>query len=182
MGHEHQPLWVPLVVAGIGVLGTLAGGLPRAPDAAVGRPARRQDLGSRTGSREERRPARRGPHVRASTRGLRGLLPGVKHRHARPIATATVSRTVLICRTSGTRTLPLAHALGLYADRRVAAAARPPRSGLVVGENTKYDDPDDPRSTTPATLRRCRARALRAHPRGTLDPRADLTLPPPGYG
>lgn len=73
--------------------------------------------------------------------------------------------------------------LGLYADRRVAAAASVAYGAAWSwGQNTKYDDPDDPKSYERLQRYDDAEFELLVLIREALSiPEADLTLPPPGY-
>ncbi len=73
--------------------------------------------------------------------------------------------------------------LSLYADRRVAAAASVAYGAAWSwGQNTKYDDPDDPKFYERLQRYDDAEFELLVLIRETLSiPEADLTLPPPGY-
>jgi hypothetical protein len=73
--------------------------------------------------------------------------------------------------------------LGLYADRRVAAAASAAfGAAWSWGQNTKYDDPDDPEFYERQQRYDDAEFELLVLMREALSiPEADLTLPPPGY-
>jgi hypothetical protein len=180
------PLWVPLVVAGIGVLGTLAGGI--AGGLLTQRWADRRD--DKTWARErvrEQERWRREDEART-------------FEHRREVFEDFYQAVKALARkaychgygfTDGPELPDDWHEdaaakltrLGLYADRRVAAAASAAYGAAWSwGENTKYDDPDDPAFYERQQRYDDAELELLVLIREALSiPEADLTLPPPGY-
>jgi hypothetical protein len=151
----------------------------------VGRPARRQDLGSRTGSR---------------ARGWRREDEARTFEHRREVFEDFYQAVKALARkaychgygfTDGPELPDDWHEdaaakltrLGLYADRRVAAAASAAYGAAWSwGENTKYDDPDDPAFYERQQRYDDAELELLVLIREALSiPERDLTLPPPGY-
>ena len=141
------PLWVPLAVAGIGVLGTLAGGVVGSIVTQRRADQREDKAWARERERERERWAR---EDEART-----------FEHRREVLEDFYQAVKALARRAydhgygfdDTPELPYDwHAdaaaklsrLALYADRRVAAAASAAyRAACLWGQHTKYDDPDD---------------------------------------
>lgn len=180
------PLWVPLVVAGIGVAGTLtagiAGGLitQRWADKHEDRAwARERERERERWAREDE--ARTFEHRREVFEDFYEAVRGLARRaydHGYGF--------------DGTPELPFdwnadagakLNRLGLYADRRLAAAAAAAYdSAFWWGQHTKYDDPDDPEFCERQQRFDDAEYELLVLLRQALSiPEGDLSLPVPGY-
>jgi len=177
---------VPLVVAGIGVLGTLAGGIAGGLITQRWANKREDKAWARERERERERWAR---EDEART-----------FEHRREIFEDFYEAVKALARRAydhgygfdGTPELPDDwHAdaaakltrLGLCADRRVAAAASAAYGAAWSwGQNTKYDDPDDPEFYERQQRFDDAEFELLVLMRQALSiPEGDLTLPPPGF-
>jgi hypothetical protein len=180
------PSWLPLAVAGIGVVGTLAGGVAGALIAQRWADRRDDKAWARERAREHERwrredEARTFEHRRAvfedfyeAVKALARMaydhgygftnsaeLPGDWHQDA----AAKLRR------------------LEFYADRRVASAASAAyRAAWSWGQYGKYDDPDDPEFYERQQRYDDAELELLVVMREALSiPEVDMTLPPPGY-
>jgi hypothetical protein len=180
------PLWVPLVVAGIGVAGTLAAGI--AGTLIAQRWANQRD--DKTWAREREREHER----------WRREDEARTFEHRRQVFEEFYQAVTALARRAydhgygfdGTPELPDNwHAdaaeklsrLGLYADRRVAAAADAAYGAAWSwGQNTKYDDPDDEEFYERQQKFDDAEYDLLVLMRQALSiPEGDPSLPPPGY-
>jgi len=189
--HHHgqvntTPLWVPLVVAGIGVLGTLTAGI--AGGLLAQRRASQRDDKAWAREREPERErwaredqARTFEHrrevfedfyqaVKALARGAYDHGYGFDHTPELPFDWHADAFAKLTC-------------LGLYADRRVCSAASAAYNAACSwGQHTKYDDPDDPEFYERQQRFDDAEYELLVLMRQALSiPEGDLSLPVPGY-
>jgi hypothetical protein len=141
-------LWVPLVVAGIGVAGTLIAGISGGLIAQRWASHREEHAWAREREREQQRWAR---EDEARTFELRREVFEEFYQAVKALARRAYDHGYGF---DNTPELPFDwHAdafakltrVGLYADRRVAAAASAAYGAAWSwGQHTKYDDPDDP--------------------------------------
>jgi hypothetical protein len=190
-GPHHEcvsttPLWVPLIVAGIGVAGTLVAGIAGGLIAQRWANAREDKAWARERAREQERWAR---EDQART-----------FEHRREVIEDFYDAVKALARRAydhgygfdGTPELPFdwhsgAFAkltrLGLYADRLVyAAASEAYNAACSWGQHTRYDDPDDPQFYERQERFDAAEYQLLVLVRRALSiPEGDLNLPVPGY-
>ena len=180
------PLWVPLVVAGMGILGTLTAGTAGALITQRWADRRDDKTWARERAREEERwrredKGRTFEHRREVFEDFYEALKALArkaydHGHGFTDSPELPDDWHADAAAKLTR-------LSLYADRRVAAAASVAYGAAWSwGQNTKYDDPDDPKFYERLQRYDDAEFELLVLIRETLSiPEADLTLPPPGY-
>lgn len=192
VGYHHDgsmsttPLWVPLVVAGIGVAGTLAAGVAGGLITQRWANEREDTAWVRERQREQEHWARED-----ETRTF---------EHRRQVLEDFYEAVKALARRAydhgygfdGTPELPFDwHAdaaakltrLGLYADRRVyAAASEAYGAAWAWGQHTKYNDPDDAKFYERQARFDAAEYSLLVLIRQALSvPEGDLSLPVPGY-
>jgi len=183
---SSTPLWVPLVVAGIGVAGTLTAGIAGALIAQRWASQREEKTWARERAREEQRWAR---EDEARTFELRREVFEDFYQAVKALARRAYDHGYGF---DGTSELPVDwHAdaaakltrLGLYADRHLAAAASAAYGAAWTwGQHTEYDDPDDPEFYGRQEKFDQVEYELLALIRQALSvPEGDLSLPLPGY-
>lgn len=178
------PLWVPLVVAGVGVLGTLTAGIAGVLIAQRWADRREDKTWAREREREHERWAR---EDEARTFEHRRETYVDFYESVRALARTAYDRGYGF---TDNPELPFdwhseafgkLASLSFYADRRVAAAASAAYGAAWSwGQNTKYDDPDDPEFYERQQCYDAAELELLVHMRESLSiPDVDLTLPPP---
>jgi len=179
-------MWVPLVVAGIGVAGTLAAGIAGALMAQRWARQREETAWARERARERERWAR---EDEARTFELRREVFEEFYQAVKALARRAYDHGYGF---DDTPELPFDwHAdaaakltrLGLYADRRVAGAASAAYSAAWTwGQHTKYDDPDDPEFyERQEKFDKAEHELLTLIRQALSIPEGDMSLPLPGY-
>ena len=189
--HHHgsvstTPLWVPLVVAGLGVAGTLTAGIAGGLITQRWANKREDRAWARERERERERWAR---EDEARTFEHRREVFEDFYEAVRALARRAYDHGYGF---DGTPELPFdwnadagakLNRLGLYADRRLAAAAAAAyNAAFWWGQHTKYDDPDDPEFYERQQRFDDAEYELLVLLRQALSiPEGDLSLPVPGY-
>jgi hypothetical protein len=177
---------VPLVVAGIGVVGTLAGGIAGGLITQRWANRREDKTWAREREREQQRWAR---EDEARTFEQRREVVEDFYQAVKALARRAHDHGYGL---DNTPELPFDwHAdafakltrLGLYSDRRVAAAASAAyNAARAWGQYTRYDDPDDPQFYERQEKFDDAEHELLVLMRRALSiPEGDLSLPVPGY-
>jgi hypothetical protein len=189
-GHHRNvsstPLWVPLVVAGIGVAGTLTAGIAGGLVAQRWASQREEKAWARERAREQLRWAR---EDEARTFELRREVFEEFYQAVKALARRAYDHGYGF---DTTPELPFDwHAdaaakltrLDLYADRRVAAAASAAYGAAWTwGQHTKYDDPDDPEFyERQDKFDQAEYELLLLIRQALSIPEGDISLPLPGY-
>jgi hypothetical protein len=183
---SSTPLWVPLVVAGIGVAGTLTAGIAGAFMAQRWARQREEKAWGRERARERARWAR---EDEARTFELRREVFEEFYQAVKALARQAYDHGYGF---DDSPELPSDwHAdaaakltrLGLYADRRVAAAASAAYGAAWTwGQHTKYDDPDDPEFyERQKKFDEAEYELLTLIRQALSIPEGDVSLPLPGY-
>jgi len=183
---SSTPLWVPLVVAGIGVAGTLAAGVAGGLIAQRWATQREETAWTRERARERERWSR---EDESRTFELRREVFEEFYQAVKALARRAYDHGYGF---DGTPELPFDwHAdaaakltrLGLYADRRVAAAASVAYGAAWTwGQHTKYDDPDDPEFyERQEKFDQAEYELLSLIRQALSIPEGDIRLPLPGY-
>jgi hypothetical protein len=183
---SSTPVWVPLVVAGIGVAGTLTAGIAGSLVAQGWTRQREEKAWARERARERERWAR---EDEARTFELRREVFEEFYQAVKAMARRAYDHGYGF---DDTPELPFDwHAdaaakltrLGLYADRRVAVAASAVYGAAWTwGQHTKHDDPDDPKFYERQEKFDEAEYALLTLIRQALSiPEGDISFPLPGY-
>ncbi len=182
---SSTPLWVPLVVAGIGVLGTLIAGVVGALTVQRWASQREDKAWAREREREQQRWAREDEARTFEHRRevFEDFYQAVKALAQRAYAHGYgFDRTPELPFDWNADAFAKLTRLGLYADRRVAAAASAAYSAAWAwGQHTRYDDPDDPEFyERQETFDQAEYELLALVRQALSIPEGDLSLPLPG--